>query len=83
MPDLPDATPEMDKDMFDYVYNVVHPDQVKVYPCEVTPWTIIEKWYKQRKYVPYSEKNMNDLIDVIKYSMKNYNDYFLKIYRKR
>lgn len=70
MPDLPDTTPEMDKEMFDFVYNNIHPDQVKVYPCEVTPWTIIEKWYKQGKYVPYSEKNMNDLIDVIKYSMK-------------
>jgi len=70
MPDLPDSTPQMDKDMFDYVYNVIHPDQVKVYPCEVTPWTIIEKWYKAGKFIPYSEKNMNDLIDVIKYSMQ-------------
>jgi ELP3 family radical SAM enzyme/protein acetyltransferase len=69
MPDLPNSTPEIDKKMFDYVYNIIHPDQVKVYPCEVTPWTVIEKWYKKCSFVPYSEKNMNDLIEVIKYSM--------------
>ena len=70
MPDLPLSTPDIDKEMFDYVYNQIHPDQVKIYPCEVTPWTIIEKWYKSGKFVPYSETNMNDLIDVIKYAMK-------------
>ena len=70
MPDLPLSTPDIDKEMFDYVYNHIHPDQVKIYPCEVTPWTIIEKWYKSGKFVPYSETNMNDLIDVIKYAMK-------------
>ena len=41
MPDLPGATPEMDKKMFDYVYSVLHPDQMKVYPCEVVPWTMM------------------------------------------
>ena len=71
MPDLPDASPEIDKAMFDYVYSVVCPDQMKVYPCQTVPWTIIEKWYKQGKYVPYFDKDPNLLIDVVKYSMEN------------
>ena len=69
MPDLPGATPEIDKIMFDFVYNTLHPDQMKVYPCEVVPWTVIEKWYKSGKYLPYAESNLRDLIDVVKYSM--------------
>ena len=70
MPDLPNSTPEIDMRMFDYVYNVICPDQMKIYPCEVTPWTIIEKWYKNGTFVPYSEKCMRDLFDVIKYGME-------------
>ena len=66
MPDLPFSTPEMDKSMFDYIYSVIHPDQMKIYPCEVTPWTVIEKWYKSGKYQPYSEEV---LFDVMKYGM--------------
>ena len=69
MPDLPGSSPSIDKDMFDYVYTIVCPDQMKVYPCEVVPWTVIEKWYAQGKYVPYFENNPEDLIDVVKYSM--------------
>ena len=74
MPDLPGATPEIDRDMFDsllgvheiacpqdreYHYDLVdewmQADQWKIYPCEVTPWTVIEKWYKEGKYKPYAE----------------------------
>lgn len=70
MPDLPGATPEIDKKMFDYVYSTICPDQMKVYPCEVVPWTIIEKWYKEGKYTPYFDNNPDDLIDVVRYSME-------------
>lgn len=69
MPDLPGATPEIDKAMFDYVYSIVCPDQMKVYPCQTIPWTVIEKWYKQGKYIPYFDKDPNLLVDVVKYSM--------------
>ena len=74
MPDLPGATPEIDRDMFDqllgikevrcpkpreYHYDLVdetiQADQWKIYPCEVTPWTVIEKWYKAGKYKPYAD----------------------------
>ena len=71
MPDLPDASPEIDKAMFDYVYSVVCPDQMKVYPCQTVPWTVIKKWYDQGKYVPYFDKDPQLLIDVVRYSMEN------------
>ena len=69
MPDLPNSTPEMDKAMFDFVYKYICPDEMKIYPCQVVPWTMIEKWNKAGKYTPYSDGNINDLIDVIKYAM--------------
>lgn len=71
MPDLPDASPEIDKAMFDYVYSVVCPDQMKVYPCQTVPWTVIKKWYEAGKYVPYFDKDPQLLIDVVRYSMEN------------
>lgn len=70
MPDLPGASPEIDKAMFDYVYSVICPDQMKVYPCQTIPWTVIEKWYKAGTYVPYFDRDPKLLIDVVKYSME-------------
>ena len=44
------------------------PDQIKVYPCEVVPWTKIEKWHKDGKYKPYGEDR--DKMDIVlKYAM--------------
>lgn len=75
MPDLPHSSPEKDKDMFDYVYSELCPDQMKIYPCQVTPWTKIEQWYRQGKYLPYFDENPRDLIDVVKYAMLNCPNY--------
>lgn len=38
-------------------------DQWKLYPTMVTPWTEIEKWYKEGLYVPYSEKLLRNLLE--------------------
>lgn len=51
MPDLPGSSPAKDRQMFDYIlksedYAV---DQIKIYPCEVVPWTRIQKWYQNYK----------------------------------
>jgi ELP3 family radical SAM enzyme/protein acetyltransferase len=70
MPDLPGATPEIDRKMFDYVYSVVCPDQMKVYPCQTVPWTVIKKWYDRGEYVPYFDTDPKLLIDVVRYSME-------------
>ena len=42
---------------------------MKVYPCEVVPWTVIEKWYKSGKYIPYGE-DKEVIQDVLSYCEK-------------
>jgi ELP3 family radical SAM enzyme/protein acetyltransferase len=71
MPDLPYSSAEKDKTMFDIIFkkNIISPDQIKIYPCEVTPYTVIEKWYKTGKYKPYSDNNPEMLLDVVKYAL--------------
>ena len=76
MPDLPGSDPAKDIAMFDDVYRVVCPDEMKIYPCEVVPWTVIEKWHKEGKYTPYFDKDSRLLFDVIKYAMLTCPNYF-------
>lgn len=64
MPDLPSSTPDMDKKMFDYVLGSddLQADQWKIYPCQTTPWTRIEKWFKSGKYVPFTPEQLMDVM---------------------
>lgn len=62
MPNLPGATPEKDKEMMDVVLTALHPDQVKVYPCETTPFTKILEDYKAGTYIPYDDKNLEEVV---------------------
>lgn len=70
MPDLPYSSKEKDMAMFDTLYSsdLYQPDQMKVYPCAVVPWTKIEQWYKEGKYVPYGTDN-KEIEDVCHYAM--------------
>lgn len=47
-------------------YELKHPefslDQLKIYPCAITPWTEIEKWYREGSFVQYPE---DDLLDIM------------------
>lgn len=72
MPDLPHSNPQKDKDMFDYLYNSedLQPDQMKIYPCEIVPWTKIKTWYEEGKYIPYGN-NKEVIQDVLSYAMTN------------
>jgi ELP3 family radical SAM enzyme/protein acetyltransferase len=72
MPDLPGTTPEMDKESFDFVYNKLYPDQMKIYPCAVVPWTIIKKWYDNNKWTPMSKE---DLFNVMNYGVETCPDW--------
>jgi len=63
MPDLPYTTPELDKEMFDFTYSNLLPDQIKIYPCAVVPWTIIEKWYNTGKWKPYAPEVLKEVMD--------------------
>jgi histone acetyltransferase (RNA polymerase elongator complex component) len=55
------------------VWNLERPDlqvdQWKVYPCEVVPFTEIEKWYKEGTYKPYPESLMEPILLEIKKNM--------------
>ena len=62
MPNLPGSSVEKDKAMMDVVLNDLHPDQVKVYPCETTPFTKILEDYKAGTYVPYGNDDLTDVV---------------------
>lgn len=55
------------------VYRISAPelqlDQWKVYPCEVVPYTEIEKWHKEGLYKPYSEEYMEPILLELKRNM--------------
>lgn len=75
MPDLPGSSPDLDRWMFDQLVNNsdLQVDDLKIYPCAVIkshdPKYIvisdIVEWYDKGEYVPYSETNLQDLIDVL------------------
>lgn len=62
MPNLPNSTPEKDIEMIDYVLDNIHPDQVKMYPTTTTPFTKILEDYKEGKYVPYDNENLEKVV---------------------
>lgn len=68
MPDLPGATPEADLKMFDDVlYSPeLQADQWKVYPCQTTPFTVIQKWYAEGKYHPYGDEALVKVLMSVK-----------------
>ncbi|GMG15367.1 unnamed protein product [Phytophthora fragariaefolia] len=68
MPNLPGSDPEKDRAMFDYVLHSpdLQADQWKIYPCEITPWTVIKKWYDEGSYVPYPDDKLIDLLMDVK-----------------
>lgn len=72
MPDLPLSSPEIDKEMFDLILtsDLLQFDQWKIYPTATVPWTKIKKWYDEGNYIPYTEKNPDDLIDLLLYVKK-------------
>ncbi|KJP88050.1 hypothetical protein AK88_02325 [Plasmodium fragile] len=67
MPDLPYSDVKKDVEMFKYVLSStdLQADQWKIYPCEITPFTRIEKWYNNNEFKPYFEVDKNLLICLI------------------
>lgn len=67
MPDLPGSDPELDQIMFDDILHgtELQADHWKIYPCEVTPFTKIEQWYKDGLYLPYAENEPQKLTDLL------------------
>ena len=77
MPDLPSSTPERDMWMFQQALtqSKLQFDDIKIYPtaiCKSEDENIIvtsdiAAWYEEGTYMPYAEKNIHDLIKVLKY----------------
>ena len=72
MLDLPGSSPVRDIQMLQEVFQNenINPDYIKLYPCSVTPWTVIKKWHDEGKYKPYAQKKPEEpgfkLKDVMK-----------------
>ncbi|KAG8456900.1 hypothetical protein KFE25_012690 [Diacronema lutheri] len=64
MPNLPGASPSLDAAMFETMSSGAdhQADQWKIYPCEVTPWTVIQKWHESGRFVPYPDEELIETI---------------------
>jgi ELP3 family radical SAM enzyme/protein acetyltransferase len=67
MPDLPTSDPEKDWAMFQEVLfgPDLQADHWKIYPCSVTPFSIIEQWYEEGKYMPYTDRDPDLLLGLL------------------
>lgn len=74
MPNLPGSTPTKDLKMFREIFQNpdFQPDMIKIYPCVVTRDSKIYKWWKQRKYKPYTDKQLINLLINIKKDIPPY-----------
>lgn len=73
MPDMPGSTPELDKQMFDFIFDTPHlrADYAKIYPCLDVKYSRIREWKESGRWSPYSEQNGGqDLISVLLYMKK-------------
>lgn len=68
MPDLPGSTPNSDREMFNEFLESedFQADQWKIYPCETTPYTVIQKWMESGKYIHYSNEDLQEVIIEVK-----------------
>ena len=64
MPNLPGTTPKLDDEMFTRVLktDLYQLDQLKIYPCDVTPFTVIKNWHQDGSYVPYGDDHLVEII---------------------
>ncbi|PIP23122.1 MAG: tRNA uridine(34) 5-carboxymethylaminomethyl modification radical SAM/GNAT enzyme Elp3 [Candidatus Nealsonbacteria bacterium CG_4_8_14_3_um_filter_39_7] len=68
MPDLPGSTLEKDEEMFRQLFNNQNfqPDLLKIYPTAILKGAELYKWWKDKKYKPYSAKDLIKLVTEIK-----------------
>jgi len=64
MPNLPHSTIAEDKEMFEMLFSDPRfkPDFLKIYPTLVTPGSEIEELWELKRYKPYNEDQLVDLI---------------------
>lgn len=71
---LPLSNPKKDYEMFERLFNDSNfkPDQLKIYPCQVIKGAGLENLYKKGKYLPYSQKQVESLLEKIILLIPNY-----------
>lgn len=74
MPNLPGSDFEKDVKMFKDLFSLpeYQPDLIKVYPCVVTEFAEIAKWWREGKYTPYTDKELVKLLLEIKKDFPEY-----------
>jgi elongator complex protein 3 len=79
MPQLPGSTPKKDLWMLNEIFanSDYRPDMIKIYPCTVVDNSELYEWLKNKKYRPYSDR---DLIEVLK-KFKSSIPYYARISR--
>ncbi|MBA7704946.1 tRNA uridine(34) acetyltransferase [subsurface metagenome] len=74
MPGLPGSTPEEDLELSKQLFSDARfkPDGLKLYPTMVVDGTELEKWYRDKRYQPYDDDTMINLICQIKSIVPKY-----------
>jgi elongator complex protein 3 len=74
MPNLPHSTIAADKEMFETLFSDPRfkPDFLKIYPTLVTPGSEIEELWELKRYAPYDEEALIDLIAYAKTLIPEY-----------
>jgi len=74
MPGLPGLTPQEDLELSARLFSDdrFRPDGLKLYPTMVVRGTELEKWYRDKRYQPYDNNTMIDLVTEIKSIVPKY-----------
>jgi len=74
MPGLPGSTPEKDLELSRKLFSDDNfkPDGLKLYPTMVVAGTELEKWFRDKRYYPYDDDTMMQLIVDIKSVVPRY-----------
>lgn len=68
MPNLYGSSVEIDKQDYLDLFELVKPDELKIYPTSIIKGTLLYKYFREGKYKPYSNE---ELIDLLKFCLKN------------
>ena len=72
MPNLFGATPESDKQDFARIWDLLAPDEIKIYPTQLLSGTALHDLWEDGKFEPYSTKTLVSLIADIKPTIPYY-----------
>lgn len=74
MPQLPGSTPKKDLKMLKEIFanSDYRPDMIKIYPCTVIENSELYDWLKAKKYRPYSDKKLIEILKEFKTTVPRY-----------